>query len=164
MLKASPSDRNFIVITFLLVVMLGGSTFASLVQEDDDASSSVAEMHSTPAGRAPASIPSAMPMKKSLSHLVDMDLSCAAKKSIELKVSGSFLQLKGKNCLKNFKQDRMQIVNQSNGFTASFFEYGSGQYQTDLIQLKEGENQITIRYQSSGNAIEQVLKVTASAI
>lgn len=166
MLRIPASERNFIIITLLLVMALGAQTVSSLLQ--DDMVDRVADGSVPVAGpdRAPASLGSSeAPVKKSLSQLVDLDLSCTKKLQKELSISGSFVQLKGKNCLKGFKEGQIQIVNQSNGYTASIFAFGRNRYQTDLIQLREGENQIMIRHQSkNGSVFEQTLNVRASAI
>lgn len=163
MLKVQPTERNFIVITLLLVVILGAQTFNSLLKEEIDVPGVIAEANVT-GDRQPASFGGVKPLAKSLSQLVDLDLSCSKKWQKNFSVTGTFLQLKGKNCLKSFDQEHIQIVNQTNGYTASVFTLGQNQYQTDLIQLREGENQIKIRHESKGKVFEETLSVRASAI
>lgn len=166
MLKLPASERNFIFVTLALVLALGGQTVSSLLHEDVS-EKSVASAAVGPAkdSREPASLGHAKPLKTSLSQMLDLDLSCSKKMKATFSVSGNYFQLKGKNCLKNFKQEQIQIVNQSNGFTASVFAFGHNQYQTDMIQLREGENEIKIRHQSaSGTVFEQTFKVQSSPI
>lgn len=160
MLKVQPTERNFILITLILVVIMGAQTFNSLLKEEGDfvAVTAVAGADS----RSPASIGEMKPLAKALPQLVDMDLSCSKKWQKNFSVTGTFLQLKGKNCLKGFDQEHIQIVNQTNGYTASVFAFGKNQYQTDLIQLREGDNQIKIRHESKGgNVFEETLSVHA---
>ncbi|MNL75426.1 hypothetical protein D3C87_2012290 [compost metagenome] len=67
--------------------------------------------------------------------------------------------------MKNFNSENVEIINRSNGYTASIFDSGKNKYQTDLIQLVQGENEITVRYQdASGKTQEEVLKVLSSQI
>ena len=124
MLKLPASERNFILITLSLVVILGAQTVSSLVHEDAT-EALAAQAPVVDPSRAPASLGAAQPVKKSLTQMLSMDLSCSKKIKKSFLVSGSYFQLKGKNCLKNFKQDQIQIVNQSNGYTASVFRLRS---------------------------------------
>jgi hypothetical protein len=165
MLKLPASERNFIFVTLVLVLALGGQTVASVLREDVSETAVADVAMPSKDGRQPASLAGAKPLKTSLSQMLDLDLSCSKKMKKIFSVSGNYFQLKGKNCLKNFKQEQIQIVNQSNGYTASVFAFGHNQYQTDMIQLRDGENEITIRHQSaSGSVFEQTFKVQSSSI
>ena len=169
-MRRTPTDSQFIIITLLLVSLLGVRTAYSLIDEEElaDGVAVVNPIEGTGGmpGRAPASIPSKLiQAKPSLHSMKTMDLSCTENPESAFKVTGQFIQFKGKNCLKNFKQDHMQIVNKSNGYTASIFPFGKGQYQTDMIQLMSGENEITIRYDTpTGAKFEKTIKVTAPTI
>jgi hypothetical protein len=171
MMKHASTERKFIAITLLLVVLLGVRTAESLMEEDAQQNSvyaveNGADAEDAAVARAPASIPqNAVAVKPSSMALVDLDLSCAKKPEAVFKISGNFVQLKGKNCLKNFKEDKIEIINKSNGYTASIFPFGRNQYQTDMIQLVNGDNEITIRYGSAeGPRYEQTIKVSSSSI
>jgi len=66
-------------------------------------------------------------------------------------LDSSFLQISGKNCLNKSPiaaSSELLITNTTNGFTATVFNKSSSghEYQTDLIQLNEGENLIQISY------------------
>ena len=168
-MRRTPTDSQFIIITLLLVSLLGVRTAYSLIDEEelvDVAAMNSIEISGDSSGRAPASIPAKLSqVKPSLHSMKNMDLSCAENPESAFKVTGQFIQFKGKNCLKNFKQDHMQIVNKSNGYTASIFPFGKDQYQTDMIQLMNGENEITIRYDTpTGAKFEKTIKVTAPTI
>lgn len=162
MFKRSPTDTHFIVITLVLVALLGGRTFFSLVDEDKMEEGTIAASSLGTSNRAPASVQPAAP---ALAPLTQWDLSCKKKAKSALTVSGSYVQFQGRNCLKNFKSDKLEIVNNSNGYTASVFTSGTEEYKTDLIQLSPGENNITIRYiESSGRHYEENLKIQSSQI
>lgn len=166
MFKKSPSDLHFLIVTFLVVLLLGGPTVWSVVgheAEEVSAQELSAGESSGQGGRAPASL---SPMKPSkISPLAVFDVSCVKGKGQEISVTEHFVQIRGKNCLKAAERERIEIVNQSNGYTASVFLSGTDQYQTDLIQLNKGPNEIHIRYPSAqGLIIEEVLKVNSSQI
>ncbi len=165
-----PSDTHFLFITLILVLLMGVPTFHTLMANDEIAELQMpveATQGAVGSSRQPASVPaktSSLPTS-ALSYFTQYDLSCAKKSLSKLKVSGSYVQFQGKNCLKNFKNGDVEIVNKSNGFTASVFSSGSDKYQTDLIQLQNGDNEIGIRYRErSGKAVEEVVRISASQI
>lgn len=163
MFKHHPSDTHFLMITLVLVLLLGIPTFHTLTESEE---LSVEQLSGRPleSSRRPASVPdrveSRVQTHSSLSTIADFDLSCAKKKLSLYKVSGSLIQLQGKNCLK--KPSDIEIMNRSNGYTASVFQKGSEKYQTDLIQLQKGDNEIVIRYEASGKSMEEVVHIHAS--
>ena len=131
---------------FIFVFSFGLLTWAQLsknsqIAEAQRQPSSIAQVHVQPP-----------PLKKlSDELLLTFDLQCKkmlAKTNFEVK--GNYVQLSGKNCLNLKKDIEVKIQNQTNGFEASYFDAGQGQYKTDLIQLSEGENQIHIEYKNSG--------------
>ncbi len=171
MLKRPPTDTQFIVITLVLVLLMGIPTFKTLTAyEPDVVSDHVAASATNLASqqRAPSSVPAQTVLKPSrpaLSHLTRYDVSCAKKAAAAFVVSGNYVQLQGKNCLKNFKDGDIEIINKSNGYTASVFPSGTDKYQTDLIQLQNGDNEIAIRYRErSGKAVEEVLRIRSPQI
>lgn len=168
-MRHTPTDSQFLIITLLLVSLLGVRAAYSLIDEEsvsEVAEVSTLELTNSLSNRSPASIPvNLVQPKLSLHSMMTMDLSCAQKLEPSFQVTGQFIQFKGKNCLKNFKQDHMAIVNKSNGYTASIFPFGKDQYQTDMIQLMSGENEIIIRYGTpTGDKYEKTIKVMATAI
>ena len=91
-----------------------------------------------------------------------MDLNCSKKGAFKVSVRGNFVQFQGKSCVKGFNEGQVEIVNKSNGYTASIFPRGTDKYQTDLIQLQNGDNEIAIRYRErSGKSVEEVVHVTS---
>ncbi|MEK2644114.1 hypothetical protein [Bdellovibrio sp. BCCA] len=168
MFKRQPTDTQFLFITLVLVLLMGIPTFHTLTANDEFSNDELAQNSATTIGeRRPASIPavSGAAMAPAVSHFTHYDVSCAKKALNKLDISGGFVQFQGKNCLKNFKDGDIEIVNKSNGYTASVFVSGADKYQTDLIQLQKGDNEIAIRYRErSGKAVEEVIRVRSSQI
>ncbi|WP_415062315.1 hypothetical protein [Bdellovibrio sp.] len=167
MFKRQPTDTQFIFLTLMLVLLMGIPTFQTLTQKEEVSDVQVAaESPPLTTKRSPSSLPaSVVDVKPALQQFTAYDLSCAKKSASELTVSGPYVQFQGRNCLKNFKSGDVEIVNKSNGYTASIFSSGSDKYQTDLIQLQQGENEIAIRYrESSGKPVEVVVRVHSSKI
>lgn len=167
-MKRTPSDVQFIMITLLLVSLLGVRTAYSLMEEEEIPGVTIQQEASLGASpvRSPASVgPVKIPVAKAnLQAMMNLDLSCGQGSVGHFKAPGSFIQFKGKNCLKNFKQDQIEIVNKSNGYTASLFPFGKDQYQTDMIQLIHGENEIHIRYSATnGSKFEKTIRVSSTS-
>ncbi|WP_413291711.1 hypothetical protein ACLSU7_09845 [Bdellovibrio sp. HCB185ZH] len=168
MFKRAASEIQFIAITFILVVLLGARTFASLteadgvVAEETVAASVVGTNTRTPASLPPTAV-APKKIESSLHQSADVDLNCAKKKG-QLEVHAGYVQFKGKSCTSGVRMGEIQIVNKSNGYTASVFDRGSDKYQTDLIQLQPGENEISIRYESSGRQMEEIIRVSSTKI
>ncbi|WP_413586235.1 hypothetical protein [Bdellovibrio sp. HCB274] len=172
MFKRAASEVQFIAITFVLVVLLGARTFASLTEEDrvNSPETSVAATTSVIAkenNRRPSSIPETtvapQEISSSLHESADVDLNCKTKTG-NLEVHAGYVQFKGKNCNAGVAVGEIQIVNKSNGYTASVFDRGSDRYQTDLIQLKPGQNEIAIRYEKAGRQVEEIIRISSTKI
>lgn len=154
-----------ILIAALLVVVMAFPTYQTLAQNDG-----LAKADQNPAesemGRQPASVPPmALKEKKPRVHFQTVDLKCAKKIPTASVVVGGYVQFQGKNCLTNLGDGDIEIINKTNGFTASVFLHGSDKYQTDLIQLQQGDNEIVIRYrEGSGKTVEETVHVRSSSI
>lgn len=170
MFKRPPTDTHFILLTLALVLVMAVPTFNTLVSNEEVSEEEVLTVHtlSSSSTRTPASVPhqaASVKVESALASFTAYDLSCTKQGHAAVSVSGSFVQFQGKNCLKNFKDGDVEIVNKSNGYTASVFSRGANNYQTDLIQLQKGENEIAIRYrEGSGKAVEQIVRVRSSQI
>lgn len=169
MFKKAPSEIQFILVTLVVVLLLGGPTVWSLIGDDKIAQHEVAQASrgvvSQGAIRKPASLPPTTSNKPArLSPLTQLDVSCVGAKQSPLKVHEAFVQFHGKNCLKGESREKIEIINRSNGYTASIFQSGSDRYQTDLIQLNNGENEIHIRYPTEAGIKEEILRVTSGSI
>ncbi|WP_413289949.1 hypothetical protein [Bdellovibrio sp. HCB337] len=174
------TEWKFLATTAFLVATIALPTLASLfTPEESQQKVTMVLRPNEQKVRQPASLPSLGSPKKEIviagakqelsnllsNNLISYDFACSKIKTTDFKVEGSYLQLKGKDCSKNSEMPKLNITNKSNGFTASVFVLNGKEYQTDLIQLKEGENQISIQYMSpSGQIEEHTLKVKAGAI
>lgn len=174
------AEWKFLATTAFLVVTIAVPTLASLFSpEEADRKTAMVLRPNEQKARQPASLPLLGGPKKEViiegaknelnnllsNNLISYDFACSKIKSTDFKVEGSYLQLKGKDCSKNSEMPKLNITNKTNGFTASVFVLNGKEYQTDLIQLKEGDNQISIQYLSpSGQIEEHVLHVKAGAI
>lgn len=169
MLKRQLTDTHFIFLTLALVLLLAVPTFQTLTAVDAQGLLLTEETRDVGAQRLPASIPddalASNHVNSGLSFFTKHNMKCKGNSKTELKIHGEFIQLQGTNCSKKSAAEIVEIVNKSNGYTASVFEKGLGEYQTDLIQLQNGLNEIAIRYQDeSGKAFEEHLAVTNSAL
>ena len=157
--------NSFLAFFAVGVFGFGLATWASIVPNTETKTVFSTERNpsSIPPGAVQKNAPGQFAM---LNHLVKLDLSC---KKLESKktyvVKGGYIQLNGKNCVKPKSFNAIKISNQTNGFQASFFDAGQGQYRTDLIQLSEGENKIQIEYvNSGGQKTEMSVLVTSRRI
>jgi hypothetical protein len=113
--------------------------------------------------RSPSAIPTVktphFDMKNSL-----IEINCGRKLAQEMRVNSPWAQIKGRYC-KPSKGKVVEVINKSNGFTASLFEFEGENYKTDLIQLSQGINEIQIRSShSDGQLEEQTIIVHSSSI
>ncbi len=146
---------------------MGGPTVWSLIGEEGAVQQEREHITrgSTLAQRTPASLPpSAVTAPARVSPLAQLDVSCLTAKFKPLAVHDTFVRFEGKSCVKGLDREKIEIINRSNGYTASIFFSGADHYQTDLIQLKAGENEIQIRYPSAQGFKEEILRVTSSSI
>lgn len=157
------ADWKIIATLGFLVATVAVPTVASLVAPEDTPAMATPNMevrqNKDDSSREPAST------KKDDAHVISFDVSCAKGKSFTFNAQGSYIQLKGRDCTKTTSKKPMTITNKSNGFQASIFEVSKNEYQTDLIQLQNGENQISVKFESAaGKSEEQVLQVKADNI
>lgn len=162
MFKRQPTDIQLFV-TLVLVLAMGIPTFQALAEPDDIqgygvVTGAVPSAQRQPSSIAKVSVPNGQPSLPS--SFTKHDLNCVKKSPVEVQIKGEIVQLQGRSCLGDFSAGEVEIVNKSNGYTASVFDNGPDKYQTDLIQLQNGSNEISIRYRdASGKTIEEVLKI-----
>lgn len=163
------AENKFLFLSAMVVLLVGIKTAASILEEP--VSGVVL------AKREPSSIQSfAIGVKstdlnkETLSGTPNnFDFDCRKESDLQkirrIKVSGSFLQVRGKGCPYHKSGFSVRIINKSNGYTASIFGLNKDEFRTDLIQLVEGANQISIEYQSpNGKKTEQKLLINSSHI
>lgn len=150
MWKRIPKDTQFIILTLILVIFMAVPTYYTIANEP---------MPLSNPARSIAAIREVEVDAEKVTMTMLHDFACATPKTKSLSVQGGFVQLSGKLCKSRAPGD-VTIVNKQNGFTASVFEKGQDQYQTDFIQLQSGTNEIHIRYSNSkGKIIEEVLRI-----
>ncbi len=118
------------------------------------------------APRMPAAItPEMKAPAADLNTRLALDLNCDLNHKLAgLKVTGQWAQLKGRVC-ENKKLKLVEITNLNNGFTASVFEVGTQNYQTDLIQLVLGTNKIRVKITlEKGSVVEQTVIIDSQPI
>lgn len=158
------SDWKFLLLTAFVVTLLGVQAVRDAVAQEEELFISSREQV---ASRAPSAVGpvSLRPITPSLREaMIEWNWECRAAAVSEAKVKGGHLRLKGKSCATGFSPDRLSITNETNGFTASVFDKGRQEYETDLIQLRQGDNRIRVQYvNSSGKTVEKILTVISSS-
>lgn len=156
-------ENKFLLITLGLVLGLAFPTFLSLADGGEELlAPQVLNGHQRSDLRQPASLAENTSVKFNPSEdrplQAKYDLHCKKRALSDFRQSGEFIQLEGESCVKNFNFQQLEIVNKSNGYTATVFPTQSGKYQTDLIQLQPGANEIAIRYRDNeGRLAEEIL-------
>ncbi|MBK9324097.1 MAG: hypothetical protein IPM97_14325 [Bdellovibrionaceae bacterium] len=169
-MRVGNPDWKFLVATAFLVAIVAVPTLASLFSKDEQDVPVMVLRPQEQKVRKPASLIQGFSPKKAVviedaakelnnvlgDNLITYNLKCPkSADSKNFKVQGSYVQLRGLDCNQKTHAGKISIVNKTNGFTASVFLLDGKNYQTDLIQLKEGENQIYIRYQSLSSEKEE---------
>jgi len=160
-MEIAGQENRFLLIFALSVLSLTALTLTSVAAEDGPRVVMVtAEENSA---RTPAAISEKSLLKKAAKVVIQSiqwDLCKDEKISNEVQIRGEFVQMKGRNCDPKKFSSELKIVNETNGYTASIIPLGADGYQTDLIQLNEGKNQILIRYQSlDGESFEKKIEL-----
>lgn len=152
MVKWSPNNKTLALLG-LVVIGLAFPTYQTVAGE------SVIGVEEVVSVVIPERGPASLPPTPTL-HFESVDVGC--KKVLPaIKANGHYLQMKGQFC----RGKNLVIVNKSNGYTASVFELNQDRYQTDMIQLKKGENELQIRYQDHrGQMKEYKMRVSTSHI
>jgi len=140
------SKENKFLLTFsFALIALTVVTLTSVASDESQETLQVVVSERAPASIAPQKF---KPLKSKI-QAISFDLcQTNAHPNFPLEIRGEFVQVKGKNCGKGHSYSGVKIMNQTNGYTASIMPFGENEYQTDLIQLNEGENQILIKYLS----------------
>lgn len=155
------SESRFLFITILLAVLLGFPTFYSVFEPELSPKEVKAVLQSRAdenltGSRSPASI-----KQPNFATLLSKDIFCENVKS-KFRTKNDFIQLSGRTCLKKVSQKIMNVVNKTNGYTASYFALDGEKYQTDLIRLQGGKNVIEFEVVGPGDQREiNVLEIMA---
>ncbi len=154
------SKENKFLVGFVLALIAFTAVTVSSVASNDP--TILAEKPES--DRAPASIKkiSAKPAKMKFQSISVNLCDLNSKQVLPVNVNGQFVQVKGRGCASKSSYSAVKIVNQTNGYTASIMPFGKDQYQTDLIQLIPGTNQILIKYVSpKGTSEERKIELRA---
>lgn len=167
MMIPASQDVRFLALTAALVVLLGVRSVADLFADEPVRAIEVAATRiENP--RSPASIArkALQPTPALAAHEQLLKWDCKITSRVETAmVKGGTFRLKGHGCGKNFAAEQLEIVNETNGFTASVFGKGPNDYETDLIPVKEGMNRLRVNYKSpSGTLVESVLHITSTSL
>lgn len=134
-------EMRFLTITFVLVLILGGASFISVMTVPAQA------IKAQEVARNPASLPEpkdpAQPQPTHFSKLEDYAWDCKPKTQSE--IHATHFRIKGKTVCKGQAMKEIKIKNLSNGFTATVFANEKG-FLTDFIDLQPGANDIRIEY------------------
>jgi hypothetical protein len=154
------AERKFLVVSSVIVALLGVKTFFSLVEEP----MYVEKARKPAAVTAKVQSPKPVDLAEAANQWVNLNFNCKKEDKKEYAVRGAFLQIRGKGCGREH-QGQISIINKSNGYTASVFSASGEDFQTDLIQLVEGQNDILIQYSNSqGKKFERQVVVKSSHI
>ncbi len=141
---------KFILMNFVFVVVFGLKTFDSLFVEksqDPESKEIVGEGF-----RNPASIPAKQldpkgnrPLKNVQFQQEAITISINCKKNKKIMTQSAMIMLRGQYCFKDFNGNDVKLTNLKNGFEASFFAIEKDLFNTDLIQLSSGLNEIEVQ-------------------
>lgn len=157
-------QRQMILWTLGLVVLVGGGVGYSVLQPP---SSLARKAKKTQPTRVPASIPSlAAEVPNHIlvdpgAHVSDFNVECDEAAESTFAETIQQVRLRGKTCSpsKKAKLTSTQIRNQTNGFIATVFTSDESKFTTDYINLKPGENHITIDMTfSDGSSLARKLR------
>jgi hypothetical protein len=134
------SELHFMFVLLLLVAVAAVPVFLSFHSDEKDPV--VVEVkHELPV-REPASQPEVVGANTKAATL---HVGC--KKEVQQQeVSSNYVRIEGAPCAST---DSIQIVNQSNGFSASVFFNRDNSYTTDFIDLSEGDNELKLNIANS---------------
>ncbi|MBX3041358.1 MAG: hypothetical protein KF789_11685 [Bdellovibrionaceae bacterium] len=149
-----------------VVVLLGAQAFRDTFGEETAGLQNEAASSRFPASVEPASLVSQQPEPIAIasaadSFLIEWNWNCGQQSDVETSVHSNFMRFKGRACGGlPISSEQVSVINETNGFTASVFAKGKADYETDLIQLREGPNRIRLQYvNSAGRRIESFLTV-----
>jgi hypothetical protein len=150
------AEFRFLLIMLVLVALLGVPTFISLTQAPPLEAQAIQLNQVNNETRTPASLSfdsnqiMTAPSQKSSTSLLNLDCK---RKNLKKEVDSSYVRLMGSPC-KN--TDGLEIVNKSNGFSASVIFIRGRNFTTDFIDLSEGENNLEItETQDNGTKISR---------
>ena len=129
-----------------LVVLTGGlvalSVLATNPKEEGPALTALAR---APASLVGMALSSTKPTQPLLERTSTLEFDCAPPTTATLATEIKQVRLVGKLCGEQSLQNT-EILNLTNGFTATMFTPRQGRFASDFIHLAEGENRLRITY------------------
>ncbi len=155
--KRIKSESQFLLIMATLVILMSVPTVLSFLKAPEAEALEVQKLDS----RAPASIGTVVTSVKktnpSSSSMSLLNFDCK-KKDFKEEVSANYVRLVGSPCK---DAEDLEIINTSNGFSASVIFTKGHNFTTDFIDLKEGENNLEItETDAKGIKVSHNFKVT----
>lgn len=150
-------------ITFGFVFFLSFTVFLSLfnsnpykfVYKDLNASPKLTELLFDSGQRAPASVAGFASSLVAAPGAQTFDLDCLrANEKVSTQVNSGQLRLRAQLCGLKAKSSVTEIVNTTNGYTATVFQTSDRHLSSDYIQLNEGLNHIRIQFQDPAGALQ----------
>jgi len=158
------------MITGILVALIGGPAFFTLVREPVLETAKITKYDSSRAPASEGAQVSSVVLEKGTYHKTVSEknafvqLNCQDENLVEKseqEVQASALRIAGFGCK---KENSIQIRNQTNGFTAEVIFTQENQFTTDYIDLSVGQNDLEIiSTQKDGTKINQKLKISRRA-
>lgn len=144
------TQSKFIFINFIIVILLGVKTFDSLFVDTyihNEPIQSISDQLRNPASISPKHLIAAKSetLKSTQIQQEAITISMNCQKNKKVVTQSEMVMLRGNYCFKDLKGEEVKMINLKNGFEASFFALDKNQFNTDLIQLASGLNEIEIQ-------------------
>lgn len=154
--KARDRDARLLM-TFLLFIFLAVPVTSSLLESPSKKSSSLQNQISFQGTRQPASVlESQSETTQELSSASTFQFDCN-KPAWDL--SGGQVRWTGKWC-SGQEWKSLEVINETNGFTASVIAMKDLKFTTDFVDLAEGENEFSFKATlAGGEVVEKTIKV-----
>jgi hypothetical protein len=155
-------EHRQLAFTFIIVLTLGVFSLQSLVMDDTPVAVLDAGAR-TPASVSATSLEGQEHSKINTRRELEVNFNCLKEKLEKANVRADFIQLHGRNCLDLKKGSEIEMTNKANGFTASVFQIADKSYQTDIIPLSPGINEISVKaVENDGKSYEYSLEINAN--
>lgn len=141
----------------LAVLVAGGGLVVDLLRADDPVSVNAREE----AARAPAAVSAQPPrVASAVVEILRNGIGCVDGEK-PLAVKSAQLRWSGRLCWSQSRLEELEIVNESNRFSATLFASAESRFETDLIPLEPGMNRLRVRSRAAKDAQkEQIIIVT----
>jgi hypothetical protein len=160
------TEAQFLAIMGVLVFVFGAPAFMSIVKGPEAIQPTVLSTNLNTIQNGPAASTIRLPASEGVElgdskvqKITIFEYDCNKPKTQNLlnEVSAGYLRLSGKNCLQS---SELEVVNETNGFSAAIIFTNDKKLTTDFIDLQEGENKLLISSKSaSGARVTEILRI-----